>query len=232
MLDSTIQSLVWEWIFLVLLIAPDRIVLMILQPVRHNASQCSFILSRCGWCWIKTTSNLGFQGVAFYGLRPWRWLGWITVHCTGCRRSLSPDRPRTIGSVSMLVGSKSCISSVLLPSFPPHLHVAFPPQLASQMGQLSPVRADVLHPDYAAVLPLHSIGWFLLATINEQESTTTHLKLCPRFVQEALRNRISLFLEHQAFFNEISDVMITWLHILPDWVGCSKLRTFRPSNLI
>ena len=49
-------------------------------------------------------------------------------------------------------------SSVLLPSFPPHLHVAFPPQLASQIGQLSPVRADVLHPDYAAVRPLHSIG--------------------------------------------------------------------------
>jgi hypothetical protein len=45
-----------------------------------------------------------------------------------------------------------------LPSFPPHLHVAFPPQLASQIGQLSPVRADVLHPDYAAVRPLHSIG--------------------------------------------------------------------------
>jgi hypothetical protein len=49
-------------------------------------------------------------------------------------------------------------SSVLVPSFPPHLHVAFPPQLASQIGQLSPVRADVLHPDYAAVRPLHSIG--------------------------------------------------------------------------
>ena len=49
-------------------------------------------------------------------------------------------------------------SSVLLPSFPHHLHVAFPPQLASQIGQLSPVRADVLHPDYAAVRPLHSIG--------------------------------------------------------------------------
>ena len=49
-------------------------------------------------------------------------------------------------------------SSVILPSFPPHLHVAFPPQLASQIGQLSPVQADVLHPDYAAVRPLHSIG--------------------------------------------------------------------------
>ena len=51
-----------------------------------------------------------------------------------------------------------CASSVLLPFFPPHLHVAFPPQLASQIGQLSPVRVDVLHPDYAAVRPLHSIG--------------------------------------------------------------------------
>ena len=93
-----------------------------------------------------------------------------------------PPHPRASSVLLPFFPPHPRASSVLLPSFPPHLHVAFPPQLASQIGQLSPVQADVLHPDYAAVRPLHSIGWIVLATINEQESTTTYLKLCPRFV--------------------------------------------------
>ena len=53
----------------------------------------------------------------------------------------------------------------LLPSFPPHPRVSFPPprvsfppEPASQSELLSPVRADVLPPDYAVVHSPHSIA--------------------------------------------------------------------------
>ena len=37
---------------------------------------------------------------------------------------------------------------------------------------------------------------------------------------------------HQtAFFHAISDLIVTWLYVLPDWVGCSNLHQFGWFNL-